>query len=348
MNNHMPPQSPDAFNPFDEIRRLMMSDAHLSQSTLSAYINFSDHLTHDEHRWVESHLSQCESCAGLFQNVFDDEMEFDVGVLERDCRVSADPSGAIRFETHDQSIQGIVDSSQVRFFALPDGIHKLQLAVDSSVRLRLSHARCNVPYLIAGSSANPPLTISIRHTLLNRARLIHFPNAVRYAAAAILILGTSLAVWLITRNPSLPIAEKPPVITTDSLAISTQKDSTAKDRQPAKKVESNNQLAFAPNPNLEAFVSRNYRSLPVQFTRPADGTDVGPNVVFEWNSDDSVKVAITVVDNANREIWRGESAAAKMELPVQFQPGLYYWFARIDDDIAHVAKFRVLRSHQNK
>jgi len=336
--------SPEAQNPIDEIRRLISANAHLSLSALSAYINFSDDLATTEVKWIESHLSNCPSCQTLFENVFDDELEFDRSTRESDCMISTDPSGLVTIADRDGLIRATVTRSTISFPTLPAGIHRLQLSVDTSVRLRLTHAECNVPYPFHTTvdSGNTPPNMKIRYTVLRYAKIERFPLILRYAAAAILILGTTLAVWLATQDQEpLPVAENPQVIDTDSVGAGNQRDSTEPEEPSIRTTVPARQFAYVENPNLELFVNRHYRTATVEFTQPASGVELGSMVTFKWSTDDSVRIAITVVDNVNREIWRAESAESELPAPIRLKPGLYYWFARIDDEIAHVGKFRI-------
>lgn len=331
-------------SPLDELRRQLFSGNHFASSSLSAYINFTDELSATEMQSVKNHLDGCQDCRRLYDMVFDDELEFDREAKFAECRVFPSDGGVVLFENPEGTIRGEAIPSRLQFYRLPTGLQKISVWMDSDVRLRLSHPACDVPYLLSGVSGLSPAPerIAVRYTIIRRATIVTFSRILRYAAAAVLVVGTTLAVWMATRpSPKLPVVENPPVIKSDTANVATHPEFHNDEKVlPEKKREFPKALAFEPNPVLETYLDRHYRGSPVDFGAVRVLEDKRA-VSFEWTSEEPTTIDISIVDNSNREIWRGESQTSPMEVPARLSPGLYYWFARVDDEMARVGKFTI-------
>lgn len=342
MNEQEKTDSPD---PLIDLRRLISANVHFTPANVSAYINFAADLSSSEAGWVENHLAGCSNCRRLYDRVFDDELEFDRETKSEECRVSTDDEGITFFENSERTIRGEVLQSRLQFHKMPSDIHKISVSTDASVRLRLTHAVCDVPYLlhdINGLSPSPK-RMTLRYTVMRKVTVLSFPRVLRYVAAAILVVGASLAVWTATRSsPELPIVDTPVIQKRDSsAAVPQEKKKTIPADPTVQKWEASRQLAFEPNPTLEAYLNRNYRSVSIELGAVKLNAKK-QTVAFEWTSDeDSTEVEIAIVDNSYDEVWRGASQVPPLEVPVRLTPGLYYWFARVDDEIIHVGKFAV-------
>jgi hypothetical protein len=281
--------------------------------------------------------------------VFDDELEFDRETRFADCRVFSSEGGVVLFENPEGTVRGETLQSRLQFHRLPTGLQKISVSIDSDVRLRLSHAVCDVPYLLSRINGLSPAPgrIAVRYNVAHPTAALSLSRTLRYAAAAVLVLGSALVLWLVTRPSSeIPIVETPSMIESDTTNAIPDKEEPGidetivpKDRERQKTAPSRT-FAFESNPVLETYLDRHYRGSPVEF-----GTvrvlQEKRAASFEWTSEEPVTVDISLVDNTNREIWRGGSQTPPLETKARLSPGLYYWFARVDGEIARVGKFKI-------
>jgi hypothetical protein len=102
---------------------------------------------------------------------------------------------------------------------------------------------------------------------------------------------------------------------------------------------------FLTNDMLENFISRSLRSAsPAWFISPNNGDTLTHPFTFRWNGREGARsYSMVVVDNKNLEVWKGTTSATSITLEKRLDPGLYYAKLQVDDVLAQVGKFVVLR-----
>lgn len=100
---------------------------------------------------------------------------------------------------------------------------------------------------------------------------------------------------------------------------------------------------FEPNPMLENFIGRTYRSeIRIEIAGPASGDTIHGPLVFAWKkSDPAIRIAINILNNRNTLIWEGDTIEEQLQYNGVLAPGLYYWIIKSGDTRLDVRKFYV-------
>lgn len=114
--------------------------------------------------------------------VFDDELEFDRETQFADCRVFSSEGGVVLFENPEGTVRGETLQSRLQFYRLPTGLQKISVSIDSDVRLRLSHAVCDVPYLLSGTNGLSPAPgrIAVRYNVAHPTAALSLSRTLRF------------------------------------------------------------------------------------------------------------------------------------------------------------------------
>lgn len=141
-------------------------------------------------------------------------------------------------------------------------------------------------------------------------------NAVRYAAAAAMVLALGAAVY----RALLPTAEVPMPPAAEIAQAEPEPD-------PAR---------FTPNGTLENIVERTVRSgEAVSIVVPKNGDTVAVPFTVRWKGTAPEGTAeVTVVDNANTKVWSGEARSRSATVDARLAPGLYYIKVTVGERLA--------------
>jgi hypothetical protein len=149
--------------------------------------------------------------------------------------------------------------------------------------------------------------------------------AFRYSIAALFVLafGTAIAFYLQSRS-----RVEQPSPADQSLAVQIS--------DPQK---------FVSNDMLENFITRSVRSAsPAWFISPNNGDTLTHPFTFQWDGRKGARsYSMVVVDNRNVEVWKETTSAKSITIEKRLDPGLYYAKLQVDDVLAQVRKFVVLK-----
>ncbi len=325
---------PNKNKPLPDLEMLIRQHSCPSHSVMSLMVSSYAELSDVERRFLGEHLPTCQKCRVTFAEVFDSMLECDPATEARPCLTHRDKD---RWVFQAGELLGRLEAGGVRFQTLPDGIQRLQISDGQTVWLRLLEVRKEETYALDPDSIGEPLHDQLRISYL-RDSLTHSQSSngwVRLAVAALVLLGLATLIWRMGPvDKPLPITKKtlPPV--EDSVPAKQVEEPR---KEPMKTVRT---FAFEPNAQLEAFVNRNVRSEGLQILVPANDMNLENPVTFTWQSgEETPALTVTVVDNKNREVWKTETTETRVTVSTSLRPGLYYWFLRSQNEVAHVGKF---------
>jgi hypothetical protein len=98
---------------------------------------------------------------------------------------------------------------------------------------------------------------------------------------------------------------------------------------------------FSESPELESFVAMEMRSSGIDGVSPGIGKTVSQPVIFDWKSEGSAPLLLTVLTNGDSLVHRSRIARVPYVFRKSLAPGLYYWKLENDEEMVFVGKFFV-------
>ncbi|KAB2880995.1 hypothetical protein F9K33_03270 [bacterium] len=343
---------------------LKSGKGHLNEPVLSLYINFYSGLSSREKTFVENHLQQCRECSRLYEQVFDDEIDLDIGHVNVVLETAAPDGtpGAVVLNDPEKGFTLMVrkeaGSFSMSFTTLPKEFErqKMRIVINNTF-LRLVSVEKNKPIPLAENSLPNGQFHSFAITVvpqkvseIQKELRPLFIRYTRYLAAAVLIVvaGAVLYENMNQRGEKLTTVETKTETTIDSLDHKKKTDIPENKKEPELKKIPEIVLTpvladnYKPNDVLETFVHRKYRAGAAEVIAPNNADTLFSPIRFEWKEMEGIhSFIVVVVDNKNEEMWRGSTESYELTCGQKFGAGLYYWMLKTDGDILSVRKFFV-------
>ncbi|MBL7995227.1 zf-HC2 domain-containing protein [bacterium] len=341
---------------------LKSGEGHLSEPALSLYINFHDALSGREKTFVDNHLRQCQECSRLYERVFDDEIDLDIGHVSFVLTPAAPDgtAGAIVLNSTGQEFVLMVrkepGSFSISFTKLPREFQrqKMRIVVNNTF-LRLVSVEENKPIKVADNLLSNEHFQSVRIATIPQMaaetqKTVQplFIRYTRYLAAAVLIVVAGAVLYEnLNRHEEKPTAvETKSDVPIDSLGVANKTDLPEMKKEPQLKKMPQTVITpaladhYKPNDVLESFVDRHYRAAAVEIISPVNADTISSPIIFKWKEIESAhSFGVIIVNNKNDEVWRGTAEGFSLTCEQKLKPGLYYWMLKSDGDILSVRKF---------
>ena len=332
---------------------------HLSYETISTYINLYHNLSGKEESLIKEHLDSCTECNEKFNEVFDEDFEFDDKTISlKFQQVKVDENKKI-YQSDEGNIEILFSrenlKTSLKFIHLPGTfINQNFRIVTSSNVLRILSAEENKSYFL-----NQNIDLEAIREINAAVLQVYKPDMISsfsginkyyiFAAAATIII----ALFVIGYFYFAPVKQK--VITinknkteTDSILYEKkeivnqeiQKESGGKNKKSF--AENNfNEEDFKNNTVLQNFVNRNIRSeTDIEIISPRVGDTLKNKIELKWNSGlQGINYHIIVVNNRDEKAWEIVTSNKRTTINKKLQPGLYYWKIEADEKLETVGKF---------
>ena len=334
------------------------SNQHLNYETIAAYINFYNDLSSKEKDFVKEHLSNCKECVEKYDEVFDEDFEFDDKTLSLNFHQTKVDEHKKYYQSNDGNIEIFISEENlkvsIKFLRLPDDLRNQNFRISTGTKvLRILSAREDESYFFNQSIKLEDIR-EIKAYILKTyitGKTISKSGSGRYylfAAAAVII-----AVFVIGYFYFTPVEEK---------VITFNKNKTAVDSSFAGEVEQNNKNGlkktgenliaenqineedFKVNPVLENFINRNVRSeeKEINIISPHLNDTLRVPFDFQWKSKlQPGQKEIVIVDNKNKTVWVKTTNGESLTFNGKLKSGLYYWKIFFNDQLKAVSKFYI-------
>ena len=325
------------------------SNQHLNYETIAAYINLYNDLSSKEKDFVKEHLSSCKECVEKYNEVFDDDFEFDDKTISLSFHQTKVDEHKKYYQSNDGNIEILFNGENskvsLKFLRLPEDLRNQNFRITSdTIVLRILSARENEFYFF-NRNINFEDIQEINADILkvyDPVKNISKSGSGRYylfAAAAAII-----AIFIIGYYYFAPLDKK--IISVNENKVKV--DSSLKENKEAENnltAESHvNEDNFKINPILENFVNRNIRSEEknLSIIKPQVGDTLTTPFVFKWKSKLSPgQKKIVIVDNKDRTVWEIITKSDSSVFHGKLDSGLYYWKLFSNDRLITVSKFYI-------
>ncbi|MEJ2615243.1 MAG: zf-HC2 domain-containing protein [Ignavibacteriaceae bacterium] len=339
---------------------LAESGGHLNYETIAVYINLYNDLSSKEKRFVKEHLSSCPECYKKYNEIFDEDFEFDDKTVFLNFQQIKVDGHRKSYQSDDGNIEILFSEENLKvslkFLRLPEDLRNQNFRLDTGLEvLRILSAKENELYFF-NQNFNLEDIQEISAGILkvyDPGKTISKSGSGRYylfaAAAAI------LAMFIIGYFYFLPVEEK--VITVknktsvDSSFTGGKVKVEENNNNGLKKTEENliaenqiNKEGFKTNPVLDNFINRNVRSEEKDITiiTPQINDTLSVPFIFQWKSKlQPALYRIVVVNNKNKTVWVKTSNGDRLSFNGKLENGLYYWKIFSNDQLKAVSKFYI-------
>lgn len=336
------------------------SDQHLNYETIAAYINLYNDLSSKEKGFVKEHLSSCKECYKKYNEVFDEDFEFDEKTISSNFQQTKVDEDKKFYQSDDGNIEILFSKENfkvnLKFLRLPEDLRNQNFRITTGTKvLRILSARENESYFL-DQGINLEDIQDINADILkifNPVKTISKPGPGRhylFAAAAAII-----AIFIIGYFYFAPVEEK--VITVknkpavDSSFVGKKEKVEQNNNNKLKKTKENliaarqiNKEDFKTNTVLENFINRNVRSEEKEITiiTPRINDTLSVPFIFQWKSKlQPAFYRIVIVNNKNNIVWVKTSNGDRLSFNGKLENGLYYWKIFSNDQLKAVSKFYI-------
>lgn len=337
---------------------LNASDDHLNGEIISTYINFYNNLSIKEKNVVENHLTKCAECRKKFNEIFDEDFEFDEAQKLSFHQMQV---GENQKKYEDEKGRSEIlferDNSQIllKFVQLPEDLQKQNFKINISAGsvLRIISAEVGKPYYFDGNMLFEELKeIEVYYLRIfggkTEKTTFTFSKYYGYAAAAVIIVFLMIGYFYFSQPEKSTLTADKNKQTIDS-SIAFQKPAVEPDTQKIK--EDNNLIAqnrinpedFKENIVLENFINRTTRSAGnIEIKSPAVNDTVKGKIELRWKSNlPAGNYHIIIVNNKNQKIWEITTKNNQTEVQKKLAPGIYYWKIVSNNEMKDLGKFIV-------
>ena len=335
------------------------SGRHLNYETIAAYINLYNDLSNKEKDFVKEHLSSCNECYRKYNEVFDEDFEFDDKTISLNFHQIKVDEHRKFYQSNDGNIEILFSEENfkvnLKFLRLTDDLRKQNFRISTGTKvLRILSARENESYFF-DQSINLDDIQEISADILkayNPSKTITEPGSGRYylfAAAAAII-----AIFIIGYFYFSPVEEKVITVKNKTAVDSSfagEKEKAGQNNNGLQKTKENliaenqiNEEDFKVNPVLENFINRNVRSEEKEITiiTPHINDTLSVPFVFQWKSKlQPALYRIIIVNNKNKTVWVKTSNGERLSFNGKLESGLYYWEILSNDQLKAVSKFYI-------
>lgn len=348
---------------------------HLSSTVLSAYINFINDLSRKEKNFIEKHLAECSECKSRLINIFDEEFDLDdeIQISELSKHWHKDINYQ-EFTSNQNGCSIAISEEENRLFviirALPEVFTKRNLRLvlyDGTIMCRIISANTGRKFVI-NKKLKPEI---LRHGKiivqsfnsedeLKNQSVSKIKNPFVYSAAAAILMAFFLFIYFSFIQPGgfNKLYHQPLVIKDTTSRLDTvnkslerpmeqlvQTNTGGKNKFEKKSRHNEIAAAFMENAVLENFISREVRSSGgIVIIQPRINESIKNfPIKFIWNGEKGKTYKLIIVNNKNNEIYSIEIKKSVFRFGGKLKPGLYYWKLEVDNILAAVSKFAVLK-----
>jgi hypothetical protein len=333
------------------------SQNHLSDNTISDYINSFSSLTRKETRFIENHINSCNECSSRFNLLFDENFESGQNRKKIEItpeKLSAEDSDYKKFAETESGIEFSIrkENSDLVLIFLRTG-KELQNCncrlsnpeIGTIIRIVSLEAgkKYKIPAFSADIFSTIPFEIDYIKSPLSEVPYKRQSNKIFWTVAIIsvaIIAAVTLFYLLSPSQPDQRLTKK-----TQLNAETTDKNipeihDTLLNEQ-IKKIPVPIPPEFAINYTLENSLNRNLRSASqLKLITPPAGDTVRTHLHFKWTPvEDVTEYYIEIVDNKNRLIWEKLVDYNEVTFLEKIDPGLYYFKVNAGSGFIVVGKF---------
>ena len=335
------------------------SGKHLSYEIISAYINLFNNLSIKEKKFVKEHLNKCLECNEKYNEVFDEDFEFDENTIAINFyQISVDETKKV-YQSDNGKIELLFNKENsiitFVFTRLPDEYKNQNFRISAGgTVLRILSAEENKSYylnqlvILEDISEIKVLFLKIYNGAERTSPKFKLKRYYGIAAAAILIAMLIIGYFYFSPVEKKVVAVNENKIAVDS-SFNKEKGKNKLSNKNGQKENEENLMAlnnvtekdFKENSVLENFVNRNVRSEEnIKIIFPSIGDTLIKNVRLKWaSSEKGTGYQIIIVNNRNEKVWEITTDSNTIMVEKKLLPGLYYWKIENDGKLETIGKF---------
>ncbi len=321
------------------------SDQHLNYETIAAYINLYNDLSSKEKVFVKEHLNSCKECCEKYNEVFDEDFEFDDKTISFNFHQTRVDEHKKFYQSDDGNIEIFFSEENlkvsIKFIRLPEDLRNQNFRISTDTKvLRILSARENEFYFF-----NQNINLEdIREINADILKIYNTEKTISKSGPGIYYLFAAaaaiIAIFIIGYFYFAPVEKKVISANENRVKVDSSKKETLENNLIAESQV--NEEDFKTNPILENFINRNIRSekSEINIISPHPNDTLKVPFDFHWRSKlQPAQKKIIIVNNKNKTVWEKVTAGDSLIFDGKLDIGLYYWKLFNNNNLITVSKF---------